>query len=169
MPEHESRTRRTMSHVATAVGILAAWIGSSAAWAQSQAFTPPRTSFGHPDLSGTWTNNNATPLQRPSQWADKELLTDAELAAVQSAARELEKDGDARALIKELGLEQVSDQGALTAAVDKALADHPGEAEAYRAGKTQVLGFFVGKVMKAMGGKANPQILSALVKEKLGG
>ena len=61
----------------------------------SKPFTAPRTSFGHPDLSGTWTNNNATPLQRPAQWADKEFLTDAELAAVQSTARQLEEDGDA--------------------------------------------------------------------------
>ena len=84
-----------MSRIATSVGILAVCIGASAAWAQSGEFTAPRTSFGHPDLSGTWTNNNATPLQRPAQWADKELLTDAELAAVQSKARNLEADGDA--------------------------------------------------------------------------
>ncbi|HUQ51435.1 MAG TPA: hypothetical protein VM692_04385, partial [Gammaproteobacteria bacterium] len=68
----------------------------SAAWAQSgESFKAPRTSFGHPDLSGTWTNNNATPLQRPAQWAGKELLTDDELEAVQSSARQLEQDGDA--------------------------------------------------------------------------
>ena len=93
-----------MSRIATAVGILAiACIAPPAAWAQSgessgapsKPFTAPRTSFGHPDLSGTWTNNNATPLQRPAQWADKEFLTDAELAAVQSTARQLEEEGDA--------------------------------------------------------------------------
>jgi hypothetical protein len=84
-----------MSRLGPAAGILAAWLGTSVAWAQSGDFTAPRTSFGHPDLSGTWTNNNATPLQRPAQWADKELLTDAELATVRSAARQLEEDGDA--------------------------------------------------------------------------
>jgi hypothetical protein len=92
-----------MSRLATTVGILVASIATSAAWSQSgeppevpsKPFTAPRTSFGHPDLSGTWTNNNATPLQRPAQWADKEFLTDAELAAVQSSARKLEEDGDA--------------------------------------------------------------------------
>src|SRR6476646_4807656 len=84
-----------MSRIATSVGIFAACISASAAWAQSGDFTAPRTSFGHPDLSGTWTNNNATPLQRPAQWADMEFLTDAELAAVQSKARNLEAGGDA--------------------------------------------------------------------------
>ena len=83
------------NRIATAINILLACFAVSAAWAQSGEFTAPRTSFGHPDLSGTWTNNNATPLQRPAQWADKEFLTDAELAAVQSSARQLEEDGDA--------------------------------------------------------------------------
>ncbi len=89
------------NRVARGVGVLLACFGAAAAWAQSgeapdsKPFTPPRTSFGHPDLSGTYTNNNATPLQRPAQWADKEFLTDAELAAVQSSARKLEEDGDA--------------------------------------------------------------------------
>ena len=89
--------------IAAAVGILAlACAAAPAAWAESgessgapsKSFTAPRTSFGHPDLSGTWTNNNATPLQRPAQWADKEFLTDAELAAVQRTARQVEEDGD---------------------------------------------------------------------------
>jgi hypothetical protein len=99
-----SRVRRMTSRVATAVGLLAiACIVAPAAWPQSgqspasaaKPYTAPRTSFGQPDLSGTWTNNNATPLQRPAQWADKALLTDAELAAVKSTARQLEEDGDA--------------------------------------------------------------------------
>jgi hypothetical protein len=74
-----------------------------AAWSQSgqppapapKAYTTPRNSFGQPNLEGTWENNNATPLQRPAQWADKEFLTDAELEAVQGAVRQLEKGGDA--------------------------------------------------------------------------
>jgi hypothetical protein len=93
-----------MSRVAMAVRILAiACVAPPAVWAQSgqstdrpsQPYTAPRTSFGHPDLSGTWSNNNATPLQRPAQWADKEFLTDAEFEAVIRSARQLEADGDA--------------------------------------------------------------------------
>jgi hypothetical protein len=61
----------------------------------STPYAAEKTSFGQPNLAGTWTNNSATPLQRPAQWADKETLTDAELAAVTSAVRQLEQHGDA--------------------------------------------------------------------------
>lgn len=74
----------------------AAWSQSSQqAIAASTPYAPARTSFGQPNLEGTWTNNSATPLQRPAQWADKETLTDAELEAVTSAVRRLEEHGDA--------------------------------------------------------------------------
>jgi hypothetical protein len=61
----------------------------------SPAYKAPKTSFGQPDLEGVWTNNSATPLQRPAAWADKQFLTDAELAQVQNVARQLEQEGDA--------------------------------------------------------------------------
>ena len=66
------------------------------------------------------------------------------------------------------GLEQVSDTGAIEAAVDAVIAAAPSEAQSYRAGKTQLLGFFVGRVMKAMKGKANPKVVNELVLKKLG-
>jgi hypothetical protein len=62
---------------------------------QSAVYRAPETSFGQPDLEGVWSNDSATPLQRPAAWADKAFLTDAELAQVQKAARQLEQDGDA--------------------------------------------------------------------------
>jgi hypothetical protein len=68
---------------------------SSAAAAESKPFTAAKTSFGHPNLEATWTNNNATPLQRPAIWADKPELTDEELAAVKSGVKKLEAAGDA--------------------------------------------------------------------------
>jgi hypothetical protein len=75
---------------------LAAWsqTGQSPASA-TKPYAAPRNSFGQPDFEGAWANNNATPLQRPAQWANKEFLTDAELETVKGAVRELEKDGDA--------------------------------------------------------------------------
>ena len=63
--------------------------------ARSSRYRTPKTSFGHPDLEGVWSNNSATPLQRPAAWADKQLLTDAEVAQLEKAARQLELEGDA--------------------------------------------------------------------------
>lgn len=57
----------------------------------------PRTTFGHPDISGVWANNSATPLQRPKQWEGKETLTDAEMAQLRQVADEIRaNDGDAQ-------------------------------------------------------------------------
>ncbi len=77
--------------------------------------------------------------------------------------------GDADTVIEARGLTQMSDRGALEEAVDRVLADNPAQVDQYRAGKTKVMGFLVGQVMKATGGKANPQRVSALMKEKLEG
>ena len=53
--------------------------------------------------------------------------------------------------------------------MDKVLAASPGEVEKYRAGKKDLLGFFVGQVMKEMKGKGNPALVNALLRRKLGG
>ena len=76
---------------------------------------------------------------------------------------------DPRSIVEEKGLRQISDAGALDAAIAQVLAAHPKEAEAYKGGRKQLLGFFTGQVMKATQGKANPQALQAALKEKLGG
>ena len=73
-----------------------------------------------------------------------------------------------RAIRDEKGLTQVSDAGALEAAVDRILAANPKEAESYRAGKTGLLSFFVGQVMKETKGKANQAVVNALLAKKLG-
>jgi aspartyl-tRNA(Asn)/glutamyl-tRNA(Gln) amidotransferase subunit B len=72
-------------------------------------------------------------------------------------------------LVKELGLTQVSDTGALEAIISKVLADNPGQVEQYRAGRDKVFGFFVGQVMKASQGKANPAVVNELLKKLLAG
>ncbi len=66
------------------------------------------------------------------------------------------------------GLVQVSDSGELEPVIDRIIEDNPKQAEQYRNGKTKLLGFFVGQVMKETGGKANPQQVNELVRTKLG-
>ncbi len=76
---------------------------------------------------------------------------------------------DLDALIAERGLEQISDSGALEAAIDDILARSPAQLADYRAGKDKLFGYFVGQAMKATGGKADPQQLNALLKGRLAG
>ena len=78
------------------------------------------------------------------------------LNAAKTAFAAMEKSGNgAEATIAELGLAQVSDETAIAAACDKVLAAEAAKVAEYRAGRDKLFGFFVGAVMKAMGGKAN--------------
>jgi aspartyl-tRNA(Asn)/glutamyl-tRNA(Gln) amidotransferase subunit B len=70
-------------------------------------------------------------------------------------------------IVRTQGLEQVSDEGALEAAVAKVIAQNPDAAEKYRSGKTKVLGFLVGQIMKETKGKANPDLVNRILEEKL--
>ncbi|MHB8448639.1 MAG: Asp-tRNA(Asn)/Glu-tRNA(Gln) amidotransferase subunit GatB, partial [Rudaea sp.] len=76
-------------------------------------------------------------------------------------------EGDADAIIAARGLQQISDAGALAAAVDAVVAEFPKQLADYRAGNEKLLQFFVGQAMKRLRGKGNPQQLNALLKEKL--
>ena len=67
------------------------------------------------------------------------------------------------------GLKQITDSGAIESVIDAVIAANPKQLADYRAGKDKLFGFFVGQVMKAMGGKANPAQLNDLLKAKLGG
>jgi aspartyl-tRNA(Asn)/glutamyl-tRNA(Gln) amidotransferase subunit B len=75
--------------------------------------------------------------------------------------------GDPGAIVEERGLKQVTDTGAIEAAVDAVIAANPDKAEQAKA-KPTLAGWFVGQVMKATGGKANPQAVNALVRSRLG-
>ncbi len=80
----------------------------------------------------------------------------------------LETGKDPDAIVKEKGLEQVSDTGTLETAVDEVLSACEAQVAEYRAGKEKVLGFLVGQVMKATRGKANPQMVNEILRSKLG-
>jgi aspartyl-tRNA(Asn)/glutamyl-tRNA(Gln) amidotransferase subunit B len=75
--------------------------------------------------------------------------------------------GDPKAIVERRGMKQVTDTGAIEKAVDEVIAANPDKAEQARA-KPTMAGWFVGQVMKATGGRANPQAVNALVKAKLG-
>ena len=74
---------------------------------------------------------------------------------------------DADAIIAEQGLKQITDTGAIEAAIDAVMAANPAQLADYRAGKDKLFGFFVGQVMKATQGKANPAQLNDLLRKKL--
>lgn len=76
--------------------------------------------------------------------------------------------GNPDEVVARLGLAQVSDAGPIIEAIDEIMAANPSQVEEYRAGKEKVFGFFVGQVMRAMKGKANPAMVNDLLKERLG-
>ncbi|HJO35818.1 MAG TPA: Asp-tRNA(Asn)/Glu-tRNA(Gln) amidotransferase subunit GatB [Gammaproteobacteria bacterium] len=76
-------------------------------------------------------------------------------------------EGEVDALIDARGLRQISDTGALEAICEEVIAANPQQLAQYRAGKDKLLGFFVGQVMKATGGSANPQEVNRLLRAKL--
>lgn len=78
-------------------------------------------------------------------------------------------EAEADEIIETQGLKQITDTGAIEAIIDKIIADNPGQIEQYRSGKDKVFGFFVGQVMKAMQGKASPEEVNRMLKDKLHG
>ena len=79
----------------------------------------------------------------------------------------VETGKDAQTIVKDKGLEQVSDSGELEAMVDEVIAENPSEAEAYRGGKTKLFSFFMGQIMKKTRGKADPKVVTPMLKSKL--
>ena len=79
----------------------------------------------------------------------------------------LETGKGANAIVEERGLKQTSDTGEIDARVDEVLAANADKVAEYKSGKQQLFGFFVGQVMKAMGGKANPKIVNERLRAKL--
>jgi aspartyl-tRNA(Asn)/glutamyl-tRNA(Gln) amidotransferase subunit B len=90
------------------------------------------------------------------------------LNAAKTAFAAMCKSGkNAQTTVSELGLLQVSDEAAIAAACDKVIGAEPAKVAEYRSGRDKLFGFFVGQVMKAMGGKANPKIINEVLRRKL--
>ncbi len=74
---------------------------------------------------------------------------------------------DAAAIVEEKGMKQVTDTGAIEKVIDEVMAANPDKVAQYRGGKDKLFAFFIGQVMKASGGKANPAAVNELLKKKL--
>lgn len=70
-------------------------------------------------------------------------------------------------IVKELGLQQISDPSMIESVIDQILSEHSAKVDEYRSGKQQLFGFFVGLIMKALQGKANPSLVNEILKRKL--
>lgn len=120
------------------------------------------------NLSGIEAAESPVPPERLA-----ELLRLVEKGTISlKAARELFPDlyksgKTAEQLVQEKGLIQVSDEGTIEKLIDEVLADSPAQVAQFKGGKQQVLGFLVGRVMKASGGKANPGKVNELLRKKL--
>ena len=75
--------------------------------------------------------------------------------------------GDPAQIVEDRGLKQVTDTGAIEAVIDQLIADNPDQAASVKE-KPKAMGWFVGQVMKAMQGKANPQAVNQILRDKLG-
>jgi aspartyl-tRNA(Asn)/glutamyl-tRNA(Gln) amidotransferase subunit B len=80
----------------------------------------------------------------------------------------LESGEGAGAIVESRGLKQTSDTGEIDSKIDEILAANADKVAEYKDGKQQLFGFFVGQVMKAMAGKANPGVVNERLREKLG-
>ncbi|PKQ30166.1 MAG: Asp-tRNA(Asn)/Glu-tRNA(Gln) amidotransferase GatCAB subunit B [Actinobacteria bacterium HGW-Actinobacteria-10] len=100
------------------------------------------------------------------------LVEDGTISGKQAKAvfAEMARTGDAPGAIVELsGMQQVSDTTAIEEVIDRVMAANPDEVASYRAGKSSVIGFFVGQVMKEMRGQANPKVVNEVLTRKLAG
>ncbi len=76
-------------------------------------------------------------------------------------------EGNADEVIEAKGLKQITDTGAIEAIVDEVIANNAPQVEQFKSGNEKILGFFVGQIMKATGGKANPKQVNELLRSKL--
>lgn len=99
-----------------------------------------------------------------------DLISDGSISgkiAKEVFAEMFETGKDAKQVVDEKGLKQVSDEGAIISMIDKVLASNQDKVDEYRSGKDKLFGFFVGQVMKASKGQANPGMVNQILKQKL--
>ncbi len=150
--------------------------------ATAQFFEAALTAHNNPKTVANWVNNEvlreikdnpitSLPFDGSALGALVALVdnnTISNTIAKEVFAEMLKNGGEPQAIVERKGLKQVTDPNALAPIIDKIIAANADKAQQYRAGKTGLLGFFVGQVMKESGGKASPPLVQALVKDKLG-
>ncbi len=108
---------------------------------------------------------------KPKQLADMLKLMDKGTISgkiAKTVFEEMYKTGkNAKVIVEEKGLVQISDVGAIEKAIDEVIAKHSKEVERFKSGEEKLIGFFVGQVMKLTKGKANPQMVNELLRKKL--
>jgi aspartyl-tRNA(Asn)/glutamyl-tRNA(Gln) amidotransferase subunit B len=108
---------------------------------------------------------------KPAQLADMLKMIDSGTISGKIAKAVFEEmfntGKDPETVVKEKGLVQISDESAIAAVVDEIIAANPKSVEDFRSGKDKAIGFLVGQIMKATKGKANPQLVNKLLKDKL--
>jgi len=155
----------------------------TASRAMADYFEACVSQFNHPKTVSNWVmgeltrelNNSGTDIAAspvsPERLVDLMLLVDKGTISLK-VARELfpelyKSRKSPEQIVQEKGLAQVSDEGALGKVIDEVLANSPAQVAQFKEGKQQVLGFLVGQVMKASGGKANPGKVNELLRKKL--
>jgi aspartyl-tRNA(Asn)/glutamyl-tRNA(Gln) amidotransferase subunit B len=139
----------------------------------------------HAKLAANWVMGElSSALNRDAVDIDRSRVSPAQLAALLARivdstisgkiAKEVfeamwSEGKSADAIIEAKGLKQITDSSAIDGVIDAVMLANPGQLADYRSGKDKLFGFFVGQVMKATGGKANPGQLNELLKKKLGG
>jgi aspartyl-tRNA(Asn)/glutamyl-tRNA(Gln) amidotransferase subunit B len=140
---------------------------------------------GEPKLAANWVMGElAAALNKESVEIEKSPISSAALAGLllritdETISGKIAKEvfeamwatgNAADAIIQEKGLRQITDTAAIERVIDEVMAKNPAQLADYRSGKDKLFGFFVGQVMKATGGKANPAELNKLLKAKLAG
>ncbi|NYT59916.1 Asp-tRNA(Asn)/Glu-tRNA(Gln) amidotransferase subunit GatB [Alcaligenaceae bacterium] len=186
MPELPAQKRASFEHDLGLSAYDAAQLTMSRASADYFVAVAEQLPQGQAKLAANWILGElSAALNREELDLDQSPVAPASLAALiarivdgtisNKMAREVfgamwagEHQGNPDAIIEARGLKQISDSGAIGAMIDDVLAAHPAIVEEFRAGKQKAFNSLVGQVMKAAKGKANPQQVNDLLKEKLG-
>jgi aspartyl-tRNA(Asn)/glutamyl-tRNA(Gln) amidotransferase subunit B len=131
--------------------------------------SPTPALLADPSYEGSWPLTTVIPAKNLAELVVRKMKGEISGPTYKAVLEEMVNSRKtATEIIEEKGLTQVSDESALDKIIDEVLTKNPAQVAQFKEGKQQVLGFLVGQVMKASGGKANPGKVNELLKKKLG-